>query len=296
MSRVLIVGCGSIGARRARILMEMGHEVVVCDQDNDRAALLGRELWGGDADPGCWAPSTWTVYMKNALQHKPDVVLICTPTEFRRVPVEAAVSAKVRGLFVEKPIAVDEGTLEQIQFKANAIPVTMGACNMRFDRRLNGVELGDAKWVTARMGQAKRHWSPNHQPISMVLDDIHELDLIRHLCGPITGVQGSSDEGGSVYHTLHADDVHGVGILDRWTDPPTRSITFYRDGVDPEPRSITLWPPDMEMYEREMRHFMDCVESGEPTCNPLEQAVETNRWALRIAEPTERVCSTGGEL
>ena len=36
------------------------------------------------------------------------------------------------------------------------------------------------------------------------------------------------------------------------------------------------------MYRREMEHFMDCVETGEETMNPLREAAETTKRALEV--------------
>ena len=43
-----------------------------------------------------------------------------------------------------------------------------------------------------------------------------------------------------------------------------------------------LWPPDPEMYRREMEHFLECVTNETDSMNPLAQAADVLGWALEV--------------
>lgn len=250
--KTLIIGCGSIGTRRAAILAELGHDVRCLDVSPD-----AQQKWGLAPAEG-WA----------------DVALICTPPDMR-LPVITSVVAShnLKGIFVEKPLALSEDEAMAIIDITERVPVTMGACNMRFDSRLEDFVATDT--VFARMGQHSDYWSETHQPITMILDSIHELDLLRHFCGPITKITGVSDLDRAQAVTSHESGIRGALDIDRLTDPPVRSLAI-------DHRMIPLWPPDPEMYRREMEHFMDAVECLEPTCNPLSGAAHILTRALEI--------------
>lgn len=271
--RCLVIGCGSIGSRRARILAEMGHEVWVTDTEITKAQVLVED---GPCHTHLWDLDT----LRDVASHiMPDAAFICTPPETHRDVTGHAAYRGIEHLFVEKPLAL---TVEDAEVLALCAGVTMGACNMRFDERvaLARDKMIGAPWYSVRMGQHEKHWSPAHEKQTMILDDIHELDLLRYVAGPIKAIRGVSDTQGAVGHTEHERGPRGLFILDRWTDPPVRTLAvFPQDGPVVK---VNLWPPDMEMYRREMEHFLECVESGTPTCNPLAQAAETLKWALEV--------------
>ena len=265
--RCLVIGCGSIGTRRARLLAEMGHEVHGMDAEPVRAA----NATGGHAvDP----IQAWSLVVPY------DAVFICTPVGVRVDLVAEAVKAGVRGLFIEKPVAVDVDTAEaMLEALDHTGIITMGACNMRFDRRLEVVGRRTPTTLLFDMGQHHSHWSANHEPITLMLDDIHELDLARFLGGPIEGIEGWSTIRRADALVRHKNGARSHIHLNRIADPPHRSVTSY-EGHD---RIVAdLWPTDPEMYRREMQHFLECVEHNRPTINPLTQAAETLGWALEV--------------
>ena len=278
--RCLVIGCGSIGSRRARVLKEMGHEVGCNDVDTQRAATVAEEIGATAINDMAWARApvpgkAWPA----------DAAFICTPPETHLDLACQCEEAGIRGLFVEKPLTLTKSEVGAFlgHFEGEPQLVTMGACNMRFDE---GVALArdkmlGAPWYSARMGQHEDHWSPTHQNQTMILDDIHELDLLRYVAGPIEEIHGGSDTQSAFGYTVHENGARGIFTLDRWTDPPVRELTAFYDDDHPTVR-VNLWPPDLAMYRREMEHFLDCVERGVPTCNPLAQAAETLKWALEV--------------
>lgn len=94
-TRVLIIGCGSIGRRHARVLQQLGlANLAVCDPaDGQRRALqqeLGIEEGYGD--------------FKTALQHGFDAVFICSPPQWHLTQAAEAIEAGC-DVFTEKPLA-----------------------------------------------------------------------------------------------------------------------------------------------------------------------------------------------
>lgn len=259
--RVLIVGCGSIGTRRASVLNLMGHEVRGIDADTPLGDAMMEKWLHGVGAPDGWA----------------DVALICTPPD-KRISVVADViaSQNLKGLFVEKPLALNENQALAIVGMADVVPVTMGACNMRFDHLVMGVKKPESV-VFAQMGQHDSYWSAGHEKITMLLDSIHELDLLYWLGGRITKIDGWSTLYEAHVVTEHKGGVKGGLALDRRSSPPVRWIA-----VDGEITS--LWPPDPDMYMREMEHFIDAVECLEPSCNPLNDAAHVLVRALEVTD------------
>jgi predicted dehydrogenase len=267
--KALVVGCGSIGYRRAEILLRMGHEVWVYDTGNFNAPP-GTSVFGIGTSP-------------HKLYAEADAVLICTPAfTHHEVLAQATKHKNVRGIFVEKPLATDRWALEKFEPLIALLSidraVTMTACNLRFDRRIPSVP--DVRTAVAYMGQHEKHWSPNHRPLPLMLDSIHELDLVYHLVGPIKKIRGLSRESYAMALIEHANGATSRIFLDRLADPPERGLLFSK--ANGTRHWISLWPPDYSMYDREMKHFMECVETGAETCNPLRRALAVTRWALEL--------------
>jgi predicted dehydrogenase len=280
--RCLVVGCGSIGTRRAKLLADMGHEVWVCDRD-EHAALRLRDH--GTAKYACTVMETALLWTEQGAG-RIDAIFICTPADVRVEPIREAIQSGCKGLYVEKPLALDMTTAETILGLLEGWNgVDMGACNLRYDERLKGWKLHpDTNGLEFYMGQHAKHWSPWHKPISMILDSIHEVDLAIHLApSPVKKVRGAS--GLDYAHAIinYEDGLLSHIKLDRTRDPPQRHVRQWGTIPGNPLTSTHLWPPDMEMYRREMEDFLRCVELGKPSPNPLSQAAEVLGWALEVA-------------
>lgn len=278
--KALVVGCGSIGGRRAQILADMGCELVLCDVE---VPALDRLVFKLVADGVVVATNAWQALDK----HDPDIVLVCTPPGTHlQLATLAATRTHVRGLFVEKPLALSPHDLVQFQqgIFDRASMVTMGACNMRFDER-HPPSFKSVDTLFLVMGQASHLWSPNHQPLPMLLDSIHELDMARWMMGPIVNVTW-----GAAPHTADRCDLlithKGDRVthihLNRKLNPAHRTAVLFRGH---EREVVGLWPPDPLMYRREMEHFLTCVREGRPrSCNSLYEAAGLTQWALEVGQ------------
>jgi predicted dehydrogenase len=130
-----------------------------------------------------------------------DIALICSPTALHAEQIEA-LAGRVRGLFIEKPLAHDRAALARIRRALEGRPVlTMVGCNYRFEPGLLRVRallaentVGAALSVRAEFGQ----WLPSWRPTTdyrqgyaarretgggIILDRIHELDYVSWLFG-----------------------------------------------------------------------------------------------------------------
>lgn len=252
MSRVLVVGCGSIGSRRARVLREMGHEVQGMDADESRWIGLPFD----DKDP--------------------EAVFICTPPDNHLASADAHLWRSVRGLFIEKPLSLSmDGIPELIAECESRKIVTMGACNLRFaysDTLPDGpLDLCVTKPLPDWRPGAEEAYRANGIVLEMA---IHELDLACVHRGPILSmeVRNSNADRASLYlqHERGTSQIRAS-----WGDgAPT-----YRSAQVGE----TILLPNLsdDMYRREMAHFLECVEAGKPTCNPLSNAAHVLEWALK---------------
>ena len=92
--RVAVVGCGRMGAQRARAAHRLGAELVLSDGDEQRSRLLASEF-----------PSASTTPPQQLDWAALDAVFVCTPAGARG-PVEVAAAAAGVAVFVEKPIAL----------------------------------------------------------------------------------------------------------------------------------------------------------------------------------------------
>lgn len=92
--KILVIGCGSIGARHARIIVESGrHEVAICDSSKDMTDALAAQLGIGEV---------YADYKQALDKSGADAVIVCTPNHLHFAPTVEALS---RGMHVlcEKP-------------------------------------------------------------------------------------------------------------------------------------------------------------------------------------------------
>lgn len=155
--RVCVVGCGSIGQRHVRNLVDLGGaDVLGVDPRRDRRALVATAH-------GIETRSS----LEEAWKWSPDIVFVCTPTSLHMPP---AIEAAARGchLFIEKPLSHNRDEVGRLaSLAAERSLVSMVACNLRFHPGLLRVkELVDAGSVgtvvacRAEFGQYLPDWRP----------------------------------------------------------------------------------------------------------------------------------------
>lgn len=276
--RLLVIGCGSIGARRARLLADMGHEIETVDLHNPvRAARYGRLLTLTEA------------FQRRVL---PDAAFICTPADTHLHYARECAARRIPFL-VEKPLAMSmAGVAELVQQCASL--VTMGACNLRFAYRLPA-RPRLVKCVSVRPLSKWGGDLATYASNGIILESVvHELDLACHLLGRIgdayvDAVAGRDAVWAGAFHE------HGESrIFADWREgePDARSLGWSATGND-EPQ-LTVQNADLSdaMYVQEMQHFLHCVATAEPTCNPLDATAPVLDWALRLRDELDAACPT----
>jgi predicted dehydrogenase len=323
--RFLVLGCGSIGTRHARNLVELGHEVAVFDDDAERKANAAVEL-------DIMALSS----LEEAWASSPDAVVIATPTSSH---LELAKEAARRGrsFFVEKPLSdTADGVAELVRSVRAQKLVTLVGCNMRFHpgvqalkRLVDGGTLGRILSARFEAGQYLPDWRPGSDYRSsysaqralgggIVLDAIHELDYATWLLGEAIQIACFADHvsdlqidtedvaaillrfrGGTIAE-VHLDYVQRaysrsavlIGSLGtaRWDYTKADLQLFIADRGTWETSSLFEgeWDPN-SMYLDELRHFVRALDGEEA---PLAD-VATGAASLAVALAAKRAAAEG---
>jgi predicted dehydrogenase len=309
--RILIAGPGSIGGRHLRNLRKLGAEDIVVLRRSPVPV------------PGNEDISVLT-NLDEALATNPDLVLVCTPaTEHLRI-ANAAVEAGCH-LFVEKPLCGSWAGVEDLLTKVKAAgKVGMAGFDLRFDRGLHKAaalveseRIGQVLAIHAQVGQYLPDWRPGtdyRRGITarsdlgggVILELIHELDIVSWLAGPIAEVgciagkvsdlQMDVEDTAEVVLRFSSGAVGSVHLdcIDRTPVRLLRVIgskgTLVWDGV-----AQTLdWQKEGEEWQRfdwtsqnrnarfteEMICLIDCVRSGNRPPVDLDGAAATLRAAL----------------
>ena len=192
--RILLVGCGSIGQRHARVLRLLGvKHLFACDPIHERLSSLMRQNPGIDS---CES-------LSEGLRRRPDAAFILTPPKLHVPMATEAVRAGCH-VFVEKPIS---DTLEGVD-KLEALArergkrVMIGLCFRFHEGILKAKELvdhgaiGRVISIRALMGEHLPDVRPDFKNLfssqySGAFDLIHDLDLALWFAGqPVRSVKG----------------------------------------------------------------------------------------------------------
>ena len=190
--KILIVGCGSIGARHAANARGLA-DVAVVDADVERAracaAAIGAPSFASIDEGLAWAPRG---------------VVIATPHRTHLAIAHRAVAAGA-DVLIEKPLSNDESGLVQFLSEVQrAKRQVYVVCNMRFHPgpamlKEHLTEIGRPLFARAHAGNylpAMRPGADYRQLYAakrsegggVVLDAIHEIDYLTWLFGPVDSV------------------------------------------------------------------------------------------------------------
>lgn len=181
----LLVGCGSIGIRHLRNLIDLGEKVTAYDTDAGRLSTaidIGASAADNTAAEAC------------------DHVVIATPAS-SHVSFAWAALARGQRVFVEKPLSHSLVSAEALASQFNTLPdafLRVGYM-LRFDpalialrERIQSGGIGRVLGATIHFGQALPLWRPSRdfrqtptaQPGGgIILEASHELDLLLWLFG-----------------------------------------------------------------------------------------------------------------
>lgn len=193
-SRVLVMGCGSIGTRHLRNLKALGvPELIAYDVDRVRAERVGLEHG---------VRSAWNLDDLKSV----DAAFICTST---RLHLTAAAQALDLGahLFIEKPISDTLEGIDELLERAHTLKrkIMVGfnlrnhPCLKRVKTLLNESQIGRVAGARLQFGQYLPDWHPwedyrrgysanKRLGGGVILDRVHEIDYIRWLLGDFNAV------------------------------------------------------------------------------------------------------------
>jgi predicted dehydrogenase len=176
----LLVGCGSIGKRHARVLAGMGVEDIrACDTDTEQVRQLIRET-PVVRDMGSF---------ESGLLTKPDAVFILTPPKLHIGMALQALDAGCH-VFIEKPLADDASGIDDLERKAveSNRQVMVGLCfrfhegMIRAKETLDSGRIGRIISIRALMGEHLPTVRPDYRALfssqySGAFDLVHDIDL-----------------------------------------------------------------------------------------------------------------------
>ncbi len=310
--RVAIVGCGLVGAKRARALVEGDSLVAAVDVDEARAARLAA------AHPGC---TVGTDHESVVARDDVDLVVVAT-TNDSLTPVAAAAVRRGKHVLVEKPAARNPAELQALCSAARSSPrsVVKVGFNHRFHPALAKAKalfeegaIGPLLYVRARYGHGgrlgyEREWraDPKVAGGGELLDQgVHLIDLARWFAGDFEQVFGhvatlfwrmSVEDNGFLllktvedrlawlhvscteWKNLFCFEVFGrngkLQVDGLGGSYGLESLTLYRMMPEMGPPKTTRWefPGDDGSWGEEWRHMMVCIREGTKPSGGLEDA------------------------
>lgn len=317
--RLLVVGCGSIGARHIRNLQELkAGDVSACDTDKNRLQKVKEDYSLGRVFTD----------LTEALEAGPEAVLVCTPPSMH---VEIAGKALDRDahVFIEKPMSnTMDGVDELIKKASKKNRVLAIGYNFRFDLGLKAVkdsiskkDFGKVLAARAQFGQYLPDWRPwqdykqsytARQDLGggIILDGSHELDYLRWLVGEVKEVSCFAGRAanlsadteaiaemllrfesgclGEVHldfvrpgYTRDAEIIGEAGVV-RW-DYKSRSVTRYEPGTK-EWRPLAISGKNEDMYLAEMSNFISSIKGLEKPVVPGVEGMKSLKVALAAKE------------
>lgn len=220
---LLVIGCGSIGARHARNARAIGARVVLADPNQARTQALAQEI---EAQAVC---SDYKEALEK-LGSQIDACIVATPSSMH---LEAALYCARRGihLFIEKPLATQvEGLDELVEVVREHGVVTMIGQSYRFHegflalkKLLDQDVVGKSVEVTYEGGQYLPEWHPKEDYRKeytaqkklgggvMFTSMSHALDNIEWLFGTVDTYAGTKSRVGDL--EIDVDDTCELSIV-----------------------------------------------------------------------------------
>ncbi len=191
--KILVVGAGSIGKRHIKNLQTLGvNNLGIVDPVIKNGKGLGFTIFGS---------------LKEALKEKWDGVFVCSPSS-THMEIALEVAKNKTPMFIEKPLSHSLAGLNQLQKLSQNIKPIMIGYNIDFHPQFKKIQtilkkkiLGKIWGVRAEFGYYLPDWrgssdySKSYSAKKLLgggilLDDIHEINLIYNLFGPVKNAFG----------------------------------------------------------------------------------------------------------
>lgn len=324
LRRFVVAGCGSIGKRHLRNLLELSAgEVLAFDVQAERRHEVGAAL---GVETLASLEEVWA--------RQPDVLLVALPTALH-LPLALAAAERRIHLFIEKPLASGwDGVDRLLSLVRQREIVTLVGCNLRFHPGLARVKqllgenrIGRVLAARVEVGQYLPDWHPwedYRQSYSaraelgggIILDAIHEIDYIRWLLGEITRVTCCAEK----LSALEIDTEDTAAIIARCANGAIVEIhldyiqraysrtcqiigdegTIHWNYGSGEVRWYSAhdrrwqtfsnpagWQPN-QMYVDEMAHYLRCLAGEEAAALDVSEAAQVLRIALAAKTSAEQ--------
>jgi predicted dehydrogenase len=309
--RVAVVGCGLVGAKRARALVE-SRLVAAVDRDPARAEGLAA------AHEGCAAGTDWEA----AVGRKDVDLVIVATTNDALTPVALAAVGHGKHVLLEKPAARSAEELRPLMAAAREAGVFVKVgFNHRFHPAVAKAHeifaaggVGPLLHLRGRYGHGgrlgyEREWRADPAVAGggeLIDQGVHLIDLARWFAGDFTEVQGLA---GTFFWKMPVDDnaflllrtaagrvawlhvsctewknLFSLEVFGRdgklqvdglGGSYGVERLTFYRMRPEMGPPETTSWeyPGEDTSWRDEYRHLLGCIRDGRPPSGGLEDAL-----------------------
>lgn len=314
---VAIVGIGSAGLRHAKNFASLGCTVVGVDSDPERLQMLDRV-----------EGATGTRSLTEALEQS-EIAVIATPASTHLPIARHAIEANCH-LLIEKPLSID---LDGVGFLETATTsMIMLGYNLRYLPAIKKAKslidtsaIGQILTGSFEFGYDLRRWNPERDYRKtysariadgggVLLDSIHELDLLLFLCGSAHSAIGVLEDsraleietedrlgaivttrGGAIlsvsldylspkYHRCFR--LIGTEGMIKW-DWTTGILEFIRG----EACAQFHWKTDVDAsYIDEAKDLLECIAKNKEPDPGLRAGIESLRLALAIRESSASRC------
>lgn len=292
MTGVLLIGCGSIGRRRARIIASMGLPVPFFLYDLNQHAMRRavKELREADLPGSAAVMECESLAGFRAMQWSH--VLVCTPPTVRSSVLRELTLGAASRVFIEKPLAVSEEELDAIRDAVGRAYVQVAA-NLRWHPQVRGVveriRLGARSPIGANFWMFQRYAKAYHdRGCGVLLDSIHELDLAKQFFGPLDDIagftrwwyDGPGDGRRAAYVSRHGHQLVTVQLcLD--AEHATRGFQVWYHHQPP--LTVELDPKMFEQsYLDETLDFFAPPRERLIPPNTLDNATDSVLWTLKL--------------
>jgi predicted dehydrogenase len=199
--RVAVVGTGGWGEQHARVFADR--------TDTELCAVVGRSPGRTAARAQAYGTTPYTDIDAMLDAEQPDLVTVSLPNEGHFAPTLALIRRGVP-LLVEKPLVFDLGEADVLLAEAEArglffaidLNHRYAEPVLRLKSAIDAGRLGDLVFATWRFGGEPNIGTSPHA--NLIETQVHGLDLLEHLCGPILSVMAQMYDGSlpGVYTTV----------------------------------------------------------------------------------------------
>ena len=198
MVKIGLVGAGNIGQRHIMAIDQLAEAELTAFADPSDAA---QQQAAGRAIP-CYDSAGQMLAEQVQAGAALDAVIIATPTERHHADVSACIAAGCKTLLVEKPIAASDTEAQDIAAQAERAGCQILVahqrryypCAAKAKELIESGAIGTLIGVTGQWNCRKDtpyyapHWRRKTEAGPVLTNLIHEIDLLRFICGEIKSV------------------------------------------------------------------------------------------------------------